>query len=473
MGLVFAVWLFTDDWQGNNDKTQPNIIILLADDLGYGDLNTYDGISETPNLDKLAESGITFTDFYAPAPNCSPSRAGLLTGRNPNRVGMYSYRPPDSNMHLKDEEVTIAELLKQEGYRTGLFGKWHLGSLSEDAGQPMPDDQGFDYWLATENNAQPSHKNPVNFVRNGIPEDTLKGYSSHILAREANEWLERNNSSDPFFLYMAFHEVHKKISSPDTLVQKYKEYDDSEYLANVENLDAAVGKIVDKLRQMGEFENSLIIFSSDNGSYRHGSNGNLRGYKGESFEGGVRVPGIIHWSAKITSARRVSSPAGLIDLFPTAAAITNSSIPEDRQIDGTSLLPLIDEKGYNRQKPISWFFYRAHPEFGMRAGKYVINAYARDTIPRTHYFSQKDMAFIKQIRFKEFKMYNVDEDPLQKNDLSESNPQLLDSLKDQSRSLFQEIINDGPYWEGLPSFDPKRASPKQEYMRNKKVRWDM
>lgn len=142
---------------------------MIADDMGYGDLDCYGGISNTPNLNKLAKNGILFTDFYAAASNCSPSRVGLLTGRSPARVGMYNYRPPNHPMHLRDGEVTIAEVLKDQGYQTSHIGKWHLGCLPQDPtlNHPQPHEQGFDYSLGTENNAQPSHLNPVNFVRNG------------------------------------------------------------------------------------------------------------------------------------------------------------------------------------------------------------------------------------------------------------------------------------------------------------------
>lgn len=462
--------------ESNAEQDRPNVVIFLADDLGYGDLNSYGGTAQTPNLNKLGEQGLRFTNFYAPAPNCSPSRAGLLTGRNPNRVGIYSYRPPNSSMHLKEAEITLAELLKQKGYQTAMFGKWHLGDLLPAEGrpkQPTPGDQGFDYWLATENNAEPSHRNPVNFVRNGVPEDTLSGYSSHILAREANRWLDQINSDNPFFLYIPFHEVHKRIASPDSLVEKYKGREDPEYLANIENLDTAVGKILDKLRELESYQNSLILFASDNGSYRLGSNGNLRGYKGESFEGGVRVPGIMHWPDEIESGRTVSAPATMIDIYPTIAEITGGRIAEKRVIDGVSLSPLFNGQEWKRTKPILWFFYRAYPELGMRDGDYVLNASTGDTVARTHYFTSRDMSFIKETRLKEFKLYNIREDPLQKHDLSRNNPVLLDSLKSKARKLFREVVKEGPYWKNLPKYNSRHARPKRNFMRNEKRRWDM
>lgn len=457
-------------------SARPNIVIFLADDAGYRDLNAYGGIPDTPNIDRLAENGLKFTDFYAPAPNCSPSRAGLLTGRNPNRLGIYSYRLPNHSMHLKDGEVTIAELLKQVGYRTAMFGKWHLSDLVPAKGrkkQPTPGDQGFDYWLATENNAQPSHYNPVNFVRNGQPQDTLKGYSSHILAREANTWLDTTRSDQPFLLYMPFHEVHKKIASPDSLIRKYSGKNDPEYQANVENMDAAVGKVIRKLKTMGKLQNTLIVFSSDNGSYRYGSNGKLRGFKGESFEGGVRVPGIIYWPRRITASRAISMPAGLIDLLPTIADVTGLPEPGHRKIDGESLLPLINGKQIHRSKPLVWFFYRAYPEFGMRKGRYVLNGYTRDSVPRTHYLSDRAMSFIKKARLRDFKLYDIEQDPRQRHDISRQHPQVFDSLKTEASRFFRDMIEAGPYWDRLPEYHSKYAQPKRHYMRNQQARWDM
>ncbi|MHC4368831.1 MAG: sulfatase-like hydrolase/transferase, partial [Planctomycetota bacterium] len=186
----------------DNDTSRPNILVLLADDLGYSDLSCYGSRStKTRNLDKLAESGMRFTDFYAPAPNCSPSRAGLLTGRSPSRTGMYNYIPPDGPLHLPEPEVTIAELLRDAGYNTAHIGKWHLchDMLSEDL--PQPSDHGFDYSLGTENNASPSHKNPANFVRNGKAVGKMEGYSCQIVADEVIGFLDnREDSGKPFFI---------------------------------------------------------------------------------------------------------------------------------------------------------------------------------------------------------------------------------------------------------------------------------
>lgn len=460
--------------QENNNK-RPNIIFFFADDLGYGDLNCYGGIPETKNIDKMAENGLKFTHFYAPAPNSSPSRAGLLTGRNPNRAGIYTYRKGGHSMHLKDKEITIAERLKDIGYQTALFGKWHLGNLqpNKPPHQPLPSDQGFDYWLANYDSKYAPDKKPIHHLRHGEQIDTVKGYNCQILAYEAKQWLDnRKHKEQPFFLYIPFHEVHKKIAAPDSLIQKYKDENDSVYQATVENMDHAVGQLITYLKATNQFENTLIIYSSDNGSYRHGSNGHLRGYKGECYEGGVRVPGIIHWPAKIKEHKVISEPAGLVDMFPTICDVTDIDPPKDRKLDGISLMPFLNGQSLERSKPLLWFFYRGSPEAGFRDGKYLLNAYTNDSVPRSHYLSSQDMEFIKQLKFKQFKLYNLEKDPLQKHDISDKKPHIRDSLVQKFRSTFNDIQNDGYDWENLPASDPEHVHPKREYMRNKKVRWD-
>ena len=461
----------SQDETGDN-KEKPNVLILFADDLGYTDVNCYGGIASTPHIDSLANNGIQFTDCYAAAPNCSPSRAGILTGRHPSRVGIYSYIPGgrDHPMHLQGEEVTLAELLKEQGYQTAHFGKWHLGCLgASQCEQPKPSDQGFDYSLATENNAQPSHFNPVNFVRNGKALDTLEGYSCQLVVDEAEMWLNDHYDDDkPFFIYTCFHEVHKKVASPPELVAKYSEYpkNDAEYYANVENMDLAIGRLVNILRKKGELENTLIFFTSDNGSYHQGSQKGLRGYKGEVYDGGIKVPGIIYWPERIQESRKVKEPVWGPDILPTVCDIVDISLPE-RTIDGVSLEPLLNNEDFQREKPMLWYFYRSNPEAAMRIGDYSLMAYTEDSVPRTHYFSERDMSFIKDSEFKSFELYNLEKDPGQKHDLADAMPEKLDSMKAVFRKNIQNVMEEGPYWEDLPEYNADQAQLKWKYERHR------
>ena len=433
----------------------PNILILLADDLGYGDLGCYGGVANTPNLDQLAREGIRFTDFYAAAPNCSPSRVGLLTGRSPSKVGMYNYLPENHPMHLKGEEITIAEIAKKKGYKSGHFGKWHVSCLPQnpDLQQAQPDEQGFDYSLGTENNARPSHLNPVNFVRNGVEVGEMKGYSCDIVVGEAINWLDKIESDKaPFLLYMAFHEPHKKVASPPELTAKYAEYPKNvaEYFANVENMDAAIGRLLQALQARKLDENTLILFASDNGSYRNGSNGNLLGGKSFVYEGGIRVPGIMHWKGKIEAGQTLSEPACLIDVMPTLCELTGAIHPNTSIMDGTSLLPIVSQQPLARIKPLSWFFYRTTPEMAMRIGDYSVIGRSMDTTRHTHPTTQPDMDHIKALKLDAFELYNLKEDIGQAQKIGFSTLETGQAYKQQLINRLEEIQRVGPYWDNLP-----------------------
>jgi arylsulfatase A len=434
---------------------KPNILIMLADDMGYEDLACYGGASNTPNLDRLAGDGLLFTDFYAAAPNCSPSRSGLLTGRAPSRTGIYNYRPPGHPMHLRDDEITVAEVLSDNGYQTSHFGKWHLGALGHDSilQHPQPSDQGFSYSFGTENNSQPSHLNPVNFIRNGVPLGKLEGYSCQIVADEAMAWLENvYDGNGPFFLYVAFHEPHARVASPPELVEKYQEYPpyDAEYLANIENLDSAAGRIIKYLERNQYLDNTLVLFSSDNGSYRQASNGDLRAKKSYLYEGGIRVPGIMHWPEQIRKARIINEPAGFVDIMPTVCEILGIPPPDDRVIDGTSIFGLMNGEEFNREKPLFWFFYRTSPEIALRSGDLMILGRDMDTVIRTHRFAEPDMAYIKRLKLQEYELYNLRNDISEDFNLIENHP-VSDHYKSLLDGQLKEIQTKGYNWKELPS----------------------
>ena len=449
------ITVFSCQTSGDRSTKPPNIIILLADDLGYSDLGSYSGEARTPFLDQLAESGIRFTDFYAAAPNCSPSRVGLLTGRSPSKVGMYNYIPPNHPMHLKAEEITIAEIAKKAGYQTAHFGKWHVSCLPQNPklNQPQPNEQGFDYSLGAGNNAQPSHLNPTNFVRNGEHVGEIKGYSCDIITDEAIEWLENKKSSkNPFLLYMAFHEPHKKVASPPDLIAHYPSHGekDAEYLANVENLDRAIGKLIQYIDDNKLRENTLIIFASDNGSYRNGSNAPLLGGKSFVYEGGIRVPGIMSWPGIIPAEKLIDEPVGLIDIMPTICELTQEVHPNSKSLDGTSMMPIFSNKSLNRTKPLSWFFYRTSPEMAMRIGDYVILGRNNDSTLHTHPTTQPDMDHIKNMTLDDFEIYHLLEDVSQEHPLDWAEVPDGESFKAQLVARLKEIQAEGPYWDDLP-----------------------
>ena len=223
-----------------NAADRPNFLVILCDDLGYGDLGCYGHPHiKTPHLDALARGGIQFSSCYSAAPVCSPSRAGLLTGRSPNRAGIYDWIPPGNRprpdareqVHLRASETTLPRLLQDAGYATCLSGKYHCNSQFNQATQAQPHQLGFDHWFATQNNARPSHADPDNFVRNGTPVGPLEGYSCQLVADEGIRWLrerDEDNDSQPFFLFVAFHEPHEPIASPEALVKNYRAITESE-----------------------------------------------------------------------------------------------------------------------------------------------------------------------------------------------------------------------------------------------------
>ena len=449
IGISFLICLSCDDPSGIEPK-RPNIVFLLADDMGYGDYERIGGSTETPNLNRLADEGIFFNNFYAAGPNCSPSRAGLMTGKSPAKVGMYSYRPQNHPLHLPDQEITLAELLKTRGYQTAHIGKWHLGELTgnPEFDHPQPHEQGFDYSMGTENNAEPSHHNPRNFIRNGKALVKVEGYSCQIVAQECMDWLNQK-SDDPFFLYVAFHEPHAKVASPPELIEKYKNLPlkDAEYLANIDHLDSAIGRILNYLEQHDLMDNTIIMFSSDNGSYRLASNAGLKAVKSFLYDGGIRVPGIIKWSGIKTDRKVVEEPTGLVDVLPTLCEIVGISPPDD--LDGTSFLPLLMGRPFQRKLPLYWFFYRTSPEIAMRIGDHMILGLDNDTIPRPHQFSQDDLGYIKNISLKNYELYDLRNDFSQEKNLFHTYPK-KDSLKQLIDHKLTEIKNNRYPWQKLP-----------------------
>jgi arylsulfatase A-like enzyme len=251
------------------DSSKPNIVVVLADDLGWGDTSPYGNAEvKTPNLAKLAAQGVKFSQCYSAAGVCSPSRSAILTGRTPYRNGVWQHLSGVHEAHLRTSEITYPKLLKQIGYETCHVGKWHLNARPQfnTAGFPQPSDHGYDYWMATHNNAEPSHKNPVNFVRNGTPVGELQGYSAQLVATEAIHWLNTvHDPKKPFVLSVWVHEPHAPIASDPRFSGLYPGNPNSEYLGNVTQLDHALGMVMDALDAKGLASNTLLIFTSDNG----------------------------------------------------------------------------------------------------------------------------------------------------------------------------------------------------------------
>ena len=447
--LVFSIFIIN---LGLSAQTQPNVVILLADDLGYNDVGCYGGPVKTPAIDQLAKDGVRFTDFYSGCAVCSPSRATLLTGRHHIRTGVYSWiHDEGQNSHLLLRERTIAEILKDRGYSTAHIGKWHLGLPTKNRSKPTPSHHGFDYWFTTWNNASPSHKNPNNFIRNGQAVGPLEGYSCQLVADEAIDWLENHrHPKAPFFLNLWFHEPHAPIAAPDKIVSTYGELKDraAVYSGTIDNTDRAISRVVEKLNQMGVREDTLIIYASDNGSYRDDRVGNLRGKKGSNWDGGIRVPGIFSWPAVIPKNRVEKQPAGLVDLLPTLCGLLNLEVPQDRMIDGSDLSPLLKGKpdSFKRHQPMFWHLQKSRPIVAMRDGDFSLVANPDYEISTSNMFQEHWIPRVKDGGYKDFQLFDLSKDPGQKQNMASEYPELLKNLKSKLLQINQSVMADGTDW---------------------------
>lgn len=368
----------------------PNIVYILCDDLGYGDIGCFGNpVIKTPNLDKLAAEGMRLTDCYAASPVCSPSRAGTLTGRTPNRTGIYDWIPENKNIYLSKNEITIATILKSKGYTTCHSGKWHLNSKFNGS-EPTPGDHGFDHWFSTQNNALPDHHNPINFIRNGNPVGPLEGYSSTVITDEAISFLKKVRNQ-PFFLYVCFHTPHEVVASAREFVDWYPNITDknkAEYYGDVSQMDFEVGRLLHTLETLNLINNTFIMFTSDNGPetlrrYRgadrsYGVPGPLRGMKLHMYEGGIRVPGIIRWNGKTNPGQVCHEPISSVDMLPTICDIVDTKVPGDRAIDGSDIMPVFEGKSIQRSVALYWQYNNAisKPKICIREGAWKLLATA-------------------------------------------------------------------------------------------------
>ena len=414
--------------------------------------------SNTPNIDKLAESGIRFTDFYCGAAVCSPSRSALMTGRNATRVGIYNWIPENSPMHMRASEITIAELLKKKNYKTGHFGKWHL--TSKGTSQPLPNDQGFDYSFYAYNNAIPSHHNPENYYRNGTPVGKLEGYACQLVVDEAIKWLDDENkeSETPFYINVWFNEPHLKVAAPDELTKRHQY--NQEYYGAIENMDVAVGRVMDYLKKNNLLDNTIVMFTSDNGSRWDNSNDPLRGEKCFNYEGGIREPFIVSYPPKVPQGKISNFTGSFTDVLPTMASITGIPLPSDRKYDGMDISPVFYglKDDLKRAEPIFFYRYFHDPICMVRKGDWTLLGYQK-LIPLSETLNEGDLANIRPWSFEEnhmdylttlvptiFELYNLKEDVEQENDLADQYPELVEEMKKQMLHLRSEMVKEGGDW---------------------------
>lgn len=445
MRPLFLAGLLALAAAGLSAAPRPNIVIIFADDLGYGDLGCQGHPTiRTPHLDRLAAEGVRFTDFYAAAPVCTPSRAALLTGRYAVRSGMYGRRGvlfPDSAGGLPPEEITLARLLRAQGYRTAHLGKWHLGI--HPGGRPL--DHGFDSSFGIPYSNDMDRRPNVERTAAMSPEPPLDGWDVPLLRDNAiierpldqrtltrrltDEAVRiiRDSRDRPFFLYLAHPFPHVPLfASPEFRGRSARGI----YGDVVEELDASTGAIVAALRETGVAENTLVVFTSDNGPWltqglQGGSAGLLRDGKGGTWEGGLRVPAICWWPGRVRPGL-VGGMANAMDLFTTAAVLAGAPLPADRPIDGRDLTPTLLRGEPLPEHP--FFYYRGDQVTACRLGDYKLHLVTQDGFsrepPKTH---EPPLIF------------HLGRDPGERHDIAATHPEvvarLLGAIRDHRAAL--------------------------------------
>ena len=432
---------------------RPNAILVMADDMGWGDTG-YNGnrIIKTPNLDKISREGIRFDRFYAASSVCSPTRGACLTGRHPYRYGVYTA----NRGHLRNQEVCLAEVLKDQGYTTGHFGKWHLGTLTPDysgkgpgrkpqENYSTPGMNGFDEWFSTEfavatwDPYDPANSHlgkKIDFDTRALYwyngeniKGSLAGCDSRIIMDRAIPFIEQATTANkPFFAVIWFHAPHAPVVGGPEYRARYAAYDEDKqhYYAVVTALDEQVGRLRRTLRQLNVEQNTMLWFCSDNGPEgnpapreRHqGSAGPFRGRKRSLYEGGVRVPGLLVWPAVVKQSRTVDVPCVTSDYFPTVLDVLGLKVPAGRPYDGISLLPLIEGKMTERPKPIGF-------QFGSQASltdnRYKLVHNTRQRRPRS------DNGAVPTA---DYELYDLINDPGETRNIADRLPDVVAAMKD-------------------------------------------
>jgi len=423
-------------FSGTRDKDKPNIILCMADDMGWGDPGfNGNSIIKTPNLDAMAKAGMRFERFYSGAPVCSPTRGSCLTGRHPYRYGIFF-----ANVgHMRKDEITLAEALKTQGYTTGHFGKWHLGTLStkekdSNRGGPKgaehyspPWENGFDVCFSTE--AKVPTWNPMKVPETNEPYGTyywrqdgtkatqnLDGDDSRIIMDRAVPFIrDAAGEGKPFFAVIWFHTPHLPVLTGPEYRKMYSQYseDEQHYYGCITALDEQMGRLRSQLRALGIADNTMLWFCSDNGpegkdgkhGRTRGSAGPFRGRKRSLFEGGVRVPGLLEWPARLKPGRTTDIPCSTSDYFPTILDVLGFGMKgQPEPVDGISLLPLVEGKMTERPSPIG---FESNNQVSLTDNRYKI--YSKD-------------------KGKTYALFDLAEDPGEGKDLASEKPQILNAM---------------------------------------------
>lgn len=436
------------------EKAHPNVILIITDDQGYGDL----GITGNPNvhspvIDEFARKSIRFNNFYV-SPVCAPTRSSLMTGRYSLRTGVRDTY--NGGAIMASDEVTMAEMLKQANYKTGIFGKWHLG----DNFPSRPSDQGFDESLihlsggmgqvgdiTTYFQGDRSYFDPVLWHNN--KQEAYQGYCSDIFAEQAINFIEKNKES-PFFCYLAFNAPHTPLQVPDKYYQRYKDIDPTsgfgdddrdlaemtekdkedarKVYAMVTNIDDNIGKLLKKLEDLKLADNTIVIFMTDNGPQQSRYVGGMRGRKGDVYQGGVRVPFYISYPSAFGKNRDIETMAAHIDILPTLAQLCNVELPKERIIDGKSLLPvMLGETVDWTDRSLFFYWTRRYPEpyynMALRKGNFKLVGKTDYNAPIT-----------------DFEMYDLEKDPYEQHSIVPENQSVANKLKEELDKTYNDLI---------------------------------
>jgi arylsulfatase A-like enzyme len=416
-----AASLTIPNWLPARAKTQtgkPNIVVILVDDLGYGDLSSYGAKDlKTPHIDSLVAAGIRFDNFYANCPVCSPTRASLLTGRYPDLVGVPGViRTHITNNwgYLASQAVLLPKMLKPAGYHTAIVGKWHLGLQSPN----IPNERGFDNFHGYLGDMMDDYYNHrrhgINYMRLNGKEIDPKGHATDLFTQWAVDYIkERSGSKKPFFLYLAYNAPHTPIQPPKEWLEKVKKRQKdisdkrAKLVALIEHLDDGIGKVIATLKESGLYDNTLIIFTSDNGGQTGAgaNNGPLRGGKQDMYEGGIRVPMCAVWPGKIKPGSRSDRIALSMDLFPTICEAAEASL--DHEIDGRSILPTLLGKSQFVEDRFLFWVRREGGGYGGRA-----------------YYAARcgEFKLVQNNPFEPLQLYNLKDDPQEQNPLERRHP---------------------------------------------------
>jgi arylsulfatase A len=448
---------------------KPNIVFLLVDDLGLGDFGTYGAkFYETPNIDKLATDGMFFSNAYAACTVCSPSRAAILSGCYPARLHLTDWiaghnnpkaklKIPDWKMKIDHERILLPEALKEAGYSTGFFGKWHLMPNGQaDMNEHFPTNHGFDINIGGREWGQPKGKGKYfyPFDMPGLDEGKPGDYLTDVLTDKAIDFIDKTDKKAPFLLYFSYYTLHGPLMSPPALVEKYKKKAESfkneknEFLnpvraGMVESLDTSVGRLVEKLEQMGIADNTLIILTGDNGGDYDETTAGLRDFKGWSHEGAVREPLIVKWPGKIKAGTSSDEIVIGMDFYPTILEYAGLAAKPDQHSDGVSIVPLLSgSKTELDRNTLYWHYphyHRTKPYGAIREGDWKLIEFFED---------------------EKLELFDLKKDPFEKEDLADSNPEkakeLLEKLKAWRTSVDAQMLTPNP------NYDPSKDGGKKK-----------